>query len=62
MVAVHVNSVLSGEKFTLKLGLKTTFDKIRNSFQYKELQFIYFKYGFILHICIYFQYYTQSVI
>lgn len=42
MVAVHVNSVLSGEKFTLKLGLKTTFDKIRNSFQYKELQFIYF--------------------
>lgn len=42
MVAVHVNSVLSGEKVTLKLGLKTTFDKIRNSFQYKELQFIYF--------------------
>lgn len=42
MVAVHVNSVLSGEKFTLKLGLKTTFDKIRNSFQYKELQFLYF--------------------
>lgn len=56
MVAVHVNSVLSGEKFTLKLGLKTTSTKLEIVFNMKSCNLyifstdLYYIFVFIFNI------------